>query len=86
MDKINFPIGTGMRQWKGDVDIGYRAYSEVLRIFPRQKDALNGLGIRSENLYAWSRGVCPSAKYLARLHKAGADVIWILVGKRSRSL
>ena len=27
-------------------------------------------------------GVCPSAKYLARLHKAGADVIWILTGEK----
>lgn len=73
-----------MRGWKGDVEIGYRAYSEVLRIFPRQKDAQMALGIRHENLIAWSRGVCPSAKYLARLHKSGADVIYILVGTRSK--
>ena len=75
-----------MRQWKGDVEIGYRAYSEVLRIFPRHKDAQRTLGIRHENLTAWTRGVCPSAKYLARLHKAGADVIYILVGTRSKPI
>ena len=73
-----------MKQWKGDVEIGYRAYSEVLRIFPRTQDAINALCIRHENLYAWSRGVCPSAKYLSRLHKAGADVIWILTGERRK--
>ena len=72
-----------MKRWKGDIYIGYRAYEEVLRIFPRTIDAMRGLGIRRENLYAWGRGVCPSAKYLARLHKAGADVIWILTGEKS---
>ena len=75
-----------MRQWKGDVDIGYRAYSEVLRIFPRIQDAINTLCIHHESIYAWHRGVCPSAKYLARLHKAGADVIYILVGTRSKPI
>ena len=75
-----------MRRWKGDTDIGYRAYAEVLRIFPRQKDALIALGTRAENLYAWSRGVCPSAKFLARLYKAGADVIYILVGTRRKPI
>lgn len=75
-----------MKQWKGDVDIGYRAYSEVLRIFPKTKDAINTLCIRHDNLYAWNRGVCPSAKYLARLHKAGADVIWILTGEKGKKV
>jgi len=73
------------RQWKGDVEIGYRAYSEVLRLFPRLTDALNALGIRHENLYAWGRGGCPSAKYLARLLKAGADIEYILIGRKKDS-
>lgn len=71
-----------MKQWKGDVDIGYRAHSEVLRLFPKMKDACQKIGMRGDNMNAWARGVCPSAKYLARLHKAGADVIWILTGER----
>lgn len=75
-----------MRRWKGDVEIGYRAYSEVLRIFPRPKDAQAALGIRTDNMNAWQSGVCPSAKYLARLHKAGADVIWILTGDRRKKV
>ena len=73
------------RQWKGDIEIGYRAYNEVLRLFPRTKDAINRLGIRSENLYAWGRGCCPSAKYLARLLKAGADIEYILIGRKKDS-
>lgn len=73
-----------MKPWRGDIEIGYRAYSEVLRIFPRMKDVTTALGIRYDNIYAWHRGVNPSAKYLARLHKAGADVIWILTGERKK--
>ncbi len=75
-----------MRQWKGDIEIGYRAYAEVLRIFPRLKEAMFALGSSSEIIYGWSKGVCPSAKYLVRLHKAGADVIYILVGTRSKPI
>lgn len=75
-----------MRQLKGDINIGYRAHSEVLRLFPKMKDAHKALGMRSDNLNSWGQGICPSAKYLARLHKAGADVIWILTGERSRPI
>lgn len=71
-----------MRQWKGNTDIGHRAYVEVLRIFPKMKDATLALGCRDNNIYKWGEGVCPSAKYLARLCNAGADVIWILTGRR----
>lgn len=71
-----------MRQWKGDTDIGYRAHAEVIRLFPKMKDAQRALGMRGDNLNAWGQGVCPSAKYLARLHRSGADVIWILTGER----
>ena len=73
-----------VKPWKGDINIGYRAYSEVLRIFPTMKEAITSLGVRHDNIYAWHKGVCPSAKYLARLHKAGADVIWILTGERNK--
>ena len=75
-----------MRQMKGDVNIGYRAYTEVLRIFPRMKDAMSALGCRENNIYKWGEGICPSAKFLARLHNVGADVIYILVGTRSKPI
>lgn len=73
-----------VRQWKGDTGIGFRAHAEVLRIFPKMVDAYRVLGMRGDNINAWGQGVCPSAKYLARLHKAGADVIYILTGERAR--
>ena len=75
-----------MKMRKGDIEIGYRAHSEVLRLFPKMKDAELKLGMRHDNLNSWSKGVCPSARYLARLHKAGADVIYILVGTRSKPI
>ncbi len=75
-----------MKRWKGDIEIGYRAHSEVLRLFPKMVDAERKIGMRGDNLNSWAKGVCPSAKYLARLHKAGADVIYILVGTRSKPI
>jgi hypothetical protein len=73
------------RQWKGESEIGFRAYTEILRIFPGTTEAVRALGIRSNNLYLWKDGVCPSAKYLARLLKAGADIEYILIGRKKDS-
>lgn len=68
---------------KPQVEIGKRAFEEVIRIYPKMKDAKNSLGISSNLLlYDWLRGVAPSAKYLQRLCYVGADVIYILTGKR----
>lgn len=68
---------------RSQIEIGKRAFSEVLRIFPKLKDAKNSLGMASNQLiYDWMEGVAPSAKYLQRLHYLGADVIYILTGMR----
>lgn len=65
-----------------DINIGYRAASEVKRIFPNEKQAILAVGCGKNTIYEWGCGVAPSAKNLARLHELGADVIWILTGKR----
>ena len=53
---------------KAQVEIGQRAYEEVLRIFEKMQDARVALGTSSKNhLYEWMNGVAPSAKYLQRL-------------------
>ena len=70
------------RRWKGEASIGKRAYEEILRIFPKMKDAKIAIGCRDNNIYQWGEGVCPSAKYLARLYYVGADVVYILTGKK----
>lgn len=70
---------------KPPIEIGQRAYAEVIRLFAREKDARLSLGIKSRRLmYDWNRGIAPSAKYLQRLHYLGADVIYILTGMRSK--
>lgn len=71
---------------KAQIEIGKRAYEEVLRLFEKTKDANAALGLTNSrnHLYEWMRGVAPSAKYLQRLYYLGADVIYILTGVRSK--
>ena len=66
-----------------DTSIGKRAYTEVLRLFPVMNDAFEALGCSNYPIYQWSKGAAPSAIYLARLQELGADVIWILTGKKT---
>ena len=68
-----------MAMLKGDIEIGHRAYEEVIRLFPRMKDASAAIGC-----YKWHDGVSPSAKFLARLIVLGADVHYILTGRRTK--
>lgn len=76
-----------MPKTKAQVEIGYRAFEEVMRIFEKTKDTENMLGMKSHQLiYDWMNGVAPSAKYLQRLHYCGADVIYILTGVRKNEL
>lgn len=72
------------RRRKADINIGRRAYSVVLRMFPKMKDAERIIGCDNDTIYRWNEGVSPSAIYLQRLHELGADVIWILTGKKVR--
>ena len=68
---------------KAQIEIGRRAFEELSRIIPKQKDARILLGMKSKQLpYDWLAGCAPSAKYLQRLHELGADVIYILTGTR----
>lgn len=68
---------------KAQIEIGQRAFEEICRIIPKQKDATMLLGMKSNQLlYDWMEGCAPSAKYLQRLHYCGADVIYILTGVR----
>lgn len=76
-----------MSKTKAQVEIGYRSFEEVMRIFEKIKDAENMLGMKSHQLiYDWMRGCAPSAKYLQRLHYCGADIIYILTGVRKSGL
>lgn len=73
-----------MAMVKAQIEIGKRAFEEVLRIFPKITTARKSLGISNyQLLYDWMNGCAPSAKYLQRLHYCGADVIYILTGVRN---
>ena len=65
-----------------DISIGRRAYDEVLRLFPKMRDAERLIGCEAYTIYKWNQGVSPSAIYLARLLELGADVYWILTGRK----
>lgn len=68
---------------RAQIEIGQRAFEEVLRIFDKMVTAQKTLGMSGHQLIDdWRTGVAPSAKYLQRLHYCGADVIYILTGVR----
>lgn len=70
------------RKRVSDAAIGKRAYQEVLRLFPGMKAAETALGCTYYPIYQWRKGAAPSAVYLARLLELGADIQWILTGKK----
>ena len=70
-----------MAMVRAQIEIGKRAFEEVLRIFPKITTARKSLGISTPQLlYDCMNGCAPSAKYLQRLYYCGADVIYILTG------
>ena len=68
---------------KAQIEIGKRAAEEAFRLFEKSKDAQRAIcGNNNGLIYHWQEGVAPSAKYIQRLHYCGADVIYILTGRR----
>lgn len=65
-----------------EVGIGYRAAAEVKRLFPKKHHAAIAIGCGVDVVKDWGCGVPPTPVHLAQLHEQGADVIWILTGKR----
>lgn len=72
-----------MSKEKGDIKIGQRAFEEIQRLFPTVIIASSRSGCSKQAIYAWRDGNTPDGLNLARLHYAGADVIYILTGKRT---
>lgn len=67
-----------------DIEIGHRALEEAQRLFPSVRKATIAVNCGPKTIYAWRDGVAPSAIYLARMHELGADIIYILTGKRTQ--
>lgn len=70
---------------KAELEIGKRAAQEAFILFDRAKDAQAAIcGKNNGLIYHWMEGVSPSAKYLQRLCFLGADIEYILTGRRSK--
>lgn len=70
---------------KSDIEIGKRAYQEILRLFENIPEARRKLRCNSRgNIYKWKDGVAPSARYLQRLLICGADIEYILTGRNCK--
>lgn len=69
---------------KSEIEIGVRMCAEIRRLFPDKslREIARVLGCNKNAINAWEDGCTPSAMYLARIHRLGGDVIWILTGER----
>lgn len=73
-----------MARRKADVRIGYRAAEEALRLSGYSvANAVMLLGAERKIVYNWANGDAPTAIYLQRLYEMGADVGYILTGRRT---
>lgn len=74
---------------KAPIEIGRRAYEEFYRIFEpdkhgNMKRAVKIIGCNRKTPYEWRDGRTPDAIYLSRLYELGADVAYILTGRRKQ--
>lgn len=69
---------------KQDIRIGQRAHEEACRLFPGKSapQIAKIIGCRKQAVYWWRDGIAPSAVLLQRLAFLGADIDWILTGRR----
>lgn len=68
-----------------DINIGIRAF-EFFSFQPEGiTKACKKANIPHETVCDWQNGICPSAYYLQKLCFLGADINYILTGKRSNN-
>lgn len=77
-----------MPRRKARLEIGYRAFEELERLYDVKKYGNKLLvskiiGCGKNSIDGWENGVAPDAIHLQRMHEIGADVIYILTGRRS---
>ncbi len=72
-----------MARKKGNVEIGYRTYEEICRIFENAHKAAKKMGVRKNVVYDWGAGCVPGGHYLAVLNHYGADVRYIVSGVKN---
>ena len=74
-----------MGKHKGDIEIGWRASEEAIRVFGGCRAAGRALGCGHGIITEWANGRTPSGAILARMHHCGCDVMYVLTGKRHKS-
>ena len=73
-----------MAKHKADIRIGYRAAEEAMRLsgYSATTAALL-IGCSHKLVYSWADGNAPTAIFMQRLLELGADVTYILSGRRA---
>lgn len=73
-----------MPRRKADVRIGYRAAEEALRLsgYSASHAALL-IGCSRKLVYSWAEGNAPTAIFMQQILELGADVTYILSGRRA---
>lgn len=71
---------------KGYIEIGKRFVEELYRLFPNYsvRKIASILDVDRRMIYEWWNGKTPGGIYLARILHLGADVEYILIGKRKQ--
>ena len=77
-----------MPRRKARLEIGHRAFEDLERLYDVKKYGNKLLvskiiGCDKKAIGGWEAGVAPDAIHLQRLHEIGADVIYILTGRRA---
>lgn len=69
---------------KGKIEIGRRFVEEMYRLDPGLSDKKISalLGSKRSSLNEWKNGVTPGGMFLARAGEMGADIDYILLGRK----
>lgn len=74
-----------MSEMRKDPRIGKRAAGEFHRLCGEEtaQDTAERIGLTVQAVQSWGNGVAPGGFMLKLLHEAGADVLYILTGRRT---
>ena len=72
---------------KAGIAVGERAYTAVREMFPGKSlaEIARIVGCKRQTIHWWKTGCAPESIYLQRLCFLGADIDWILTGRRKNT-
>ena len=69
---------------KGDIEIGRRAFEELVDTFGGVANVTKKTGLRKTTIYGWNDGsATPGGRALQAMALCGIDVIYVLTGRRA---